>query len=160
MMRSPTAAYFGAEENVSKGPRRVYEVFVRATPERVWRGITVQVSAAASTAPQSTWQPGAPVTWTMADGTHVVEGQVLKVDQPRKLVHTLSARWSDAVRADRPSRVTWEITPMGEMSKLSLVHDDFDGETATYRDVAGWAWILSSLKSLLEIGEPLPAPQG
>jgi uncharacterized protein YndB with AHSA1/START domain/DNA-binding transcriptional ArsR family regulator len=151
------------EENVSRGPKRVYEVFIRATPERIWQAITdgsVTRRYFHGTTPRSTWQPGAPVTWTSADGTHVVEGQVLEVDAPRRLVHTWSARWSEDVRADRPSRVTWEITPMGDMSKLSLVHDDFDGETATYRDVAGWAWILSSLKSLLETGEPLPTPRG
>jgi hypothetical protein len=37
-----------------------------------------------------------------------------------------------------------------------LIHDDFDGETVTYRSISrGWAPILSSLKSLLETGEPL-----
>jgi len=53
---------------------------------------------------------------------------------------------------------TWEIEPMGEMCKLTLVHDGFPSETATYRDVGGgWPLVLSSLKSLLETGEPLPS---
>jgi hypothetical protein len=53
--------------------------------------------------------------------------------------------------------VTWEITPIDELCKLTVVHDEFGGETATYRRVAGgWPFILSSLKSYLETGEPLP----
>jgi hypothetical protein len=39
-----------------------------------------------------------------------------------------------------------------------VVHDEFEGETATYKGLAtgGWSWILSNLKSLLETGEPIP----
>lgn len=36
------------------------------------------------------------------------------------------------------------------------MHDGFEGETATYQSISqGWAPILSSMKSLLETGEPL-----
>jgi hypothetical protein len=71
---------------------------------------------------------------------------------------TFSAQWDPALAADRPSRLAFEITPMGATCKLRVVHDSFDAETATYRDVrGGWPWIVSGLKSLLETGEPLPA---
>ena len=57
--------------------------------------------------------------------------------------------------------MTWEIAPVGGLCNLTVVHDDFDGETATYRRVAsGWPFIMSSLKSYLEIGEPLPRRAG
>jgi hypothetical protein len=50
---------------------------------------------------------------------------------------------------------------MGETTLLRLTHDDFVGETATYLSISqGWAPILSSLKSLLETGEPLALAQG
>lgn len=53
------------------------------------------------------------------------------IDPPR-LVHSFSARWSDDVAADRPSRVTWDILPAGDDAcKLVLTHDDFGGATAT-----------------------------
>jgi activator of Hsp90 ATPase-like protein len=52
--------------------------------------------------------------------------------------------------------VTWEIEPRGGTCKLTLVHDDFDGETATYKSVGtGWNPVLSGLKTLLETGKPL-----
>jgi hypothetical protein len=57
---------------------------------------------------------------------------------------------------DRPSRVTWEIERRGDTCKLTLIHDDFDGETATYKSVGpGWNPVLSGLKTLLETGKPL-----
>jgi hypothetical protein len=60
------------------------------------------------------------------------------------------------MRDDPPSRVTWEIEPLGDTCKLTLLHDDFPSETRTFRSVGpGWPAILSSLKSLLETGEPL-----
>jgi uncharacterized protein YndB with AHSA1/START domain len=85
---------------------------------------------------------------------------VIEADPPNRLVHTWHALWDADVSADLPSRVTWEITGMhGGMTKLTVVHDDFDGETATYKQVGGgWSWVLSSLKTLLETGEGLPNP--
>ena len=45
---------------------------------------------------------------------------------------------------------------MGSACRLRMIHDGFDAETATYREVAGgWSPILSGLKTLLETGEPL-----
>ena len=55
---------------------------------------------------------------------------------------------------------SWEIEPMDEMCRLTLVHDEFPSETATFKSVGGgWPLVLSSLKSLLETGEPLRMPQ-
>ena len=80
---------------------------------------------------------------------------MVELDRPRRLVHTFQADWGDSAD-ERPSRVTWEIEPAGDVVKLTLTHDDFDGETATYRSVdRGWNPILSGLKTLLETGEPL-----
>ena len=61
---------------------------------------------------------------------------------------------------DPPSRVTYEIKAMGEMCELTLTHDQFGGETPTYRDVCGgWPVILNGLKTLLETGKGLPWPK-
>ncbi|HAJ47854.1 MAG TPA: GntR family transcriptional regulator, partial [Alphaproteobacteria bacterium] len=58
---------------------------------------------------------------------------------------------------DRPSKCTYEIVQaMPGVSKLTVVHEDFDGPTATYKSVAqGWMVILSGLKTLLETGKPM-----
>ena len=69
--------------------------------------------------------------------------------------------YDPATAVERPSRVSWEIEKQGEVCRLTLVHDDFDGETKTYREVEhGWADILSGLKTLIETGQPLHAGEG
>ena len=64
------------------------------------------------------------------------------------------------VAKDPPIRLTWEITPLGQVCKLVLTHDEFDGETATYRAVtSGVPAIMAGIKTLLETGAPLTIPQ-
>ena len=46
------------------------------------------------------------------------------------------------------------------MCKLSVTHDVTDApQTAGHVSKDGWQWVLSSLKSLLETGQPLPMRQ-
>jgi uncharacterized protein YndB with AHSA1/START domain/DNA-binding transcriptional ArsR family regulator len=148
-------------ESVS-GPKHVYEVYIRTTPEKLWQAITDPDFTRRyfyGTAVESSWQPGAPVVHRGEDGSLVLEGKVLEVDQPRRLVTTFVAVHDPEQAKERPSRVTWEILPLGEVCKLTLTHDDFDGETATYKSVGpGWNPILSGLKTLLETGVPLAIP--
>ncbi len=73
-----------------------------------------------------------------------------------RCVHTWKSNWGPEFENDRPSRVTWELTPMGATTLLRMTHDDFDGETVTYQSISqGWAPILNSLKSFIETGEAL-----
>lgn len=61
--------------------------------------------------------------------------------------------------AEEPaSRVTFELEQDGETVKLTLTHDDFIGpESKVLESVQhGWPAFMSSLKTLLETGEPLP----
>ncbi len=57
---------------------------------------------------------------------------------------------------DAPTRVTYEIHQQGDCCRLTLTHDEFEGETNTYKNTSGgWPGILSGLKTLLETGQPL-----
>ncbi len=61
---------------------------------------------------------------------------------------------------DEPTRVTYELEPVGNLVKLTLTHEGFDGETETYRMVReGWTPIFDGLKTLLETGQPLEFPK-
>jgi uncharacterized protein YndB with AHSA1/START domain len=144
-------------------PQHVYEVYIRTTPERLWQAITDPAVTEAyyfNSRIVSDWQPGSPFEMRQADGRLDIAGEVVEADPPRKLVHTFNLRW-DPENSDPPSRVTWEITPMGDTCKLSLVHDGFASETQTFREVGGgWPLILSSLKSLLETGDALRIGEG
>lgn len=73
------------------------------------------------------------------------------------LSYTFHMQISDQHRRDRPSRVTFDLQPMGGFVKLTLTHDDFESEKVTFETTRhGWPAIMSSLKSLLETGSPLP----
>ena len=139
-------------------PKHVYEVYIRTTPERLWQAITDPAMTSRyyfNSHIQSDFKPGSPLTMRKADGRLDIDGEILESDPPRKLVHTFNIRWLPDID-DPPSRVTWEITPMGDTCRLSLTHDGFASETRTYSEVGGgWSLILSSLKSLLETGDPL-----
>ena len=53
--------------------------------------------------------------------------------------------------------MTFDIEPLGELVKLTVVHDDFDAGSAVLDgNTQGWPRILSALKTLLETSDPLP----
>jgi uncharacterized protein YndB with AHSA1/START domain/DNA-binding transcriptional ArsR family regulator len=149
----------GEDDMSGTGPKHVYEVYIRTTPEKLWQAIidpafTRQYFHGQTVA--STWARGARYEHRASDGSLRIEGEIVEIDPPRRLVQTFSCPAKEETRADRASRVTWLIEPMGEACKLTLTHDDFDGETATFKSVgSGWVPILSGLKTLIETGEPL-----
>jgi uncharacterized protein YndB with AHSA1/START domain len=140
--------------------KHVYELYVRTTPEEVWDAITDPDRTERfwrGLRLESTWKPGAPVRW-VRDGTTSIHGEVLESDPPRRLVTTWNRVFTDGESED-PSRVTWEIEPMGAVSMVRLVHDDFHGLSRMY-EMAGRSWpiVLSSLKTMLESDEVLAVP--
>jgi uncharacterized protein YndB with AHSA1/START domain len=143
-------------------PHHVYEVYIRTTPDRLWRALTDGEWTRKyfyGTAVKSTWKAGAPISYHGADGKLMVEGKIVEADPPRRLVQTWRAVYDPETAKDRPSRVTWTIEAVGKICKLTVTHDDFDGETATFHAVSrGWNPVLSGLKTVLETGEPLELP--
>jgi uncharacterized protein YndB with AHSA1/START domain len=143
----------------SKGPKHVYEIYIRTTPEALWKAITDPAFTRDyffETSVESSWEPGTRYVHRSPSGELVIDGKVVEIDPPRRLVQTFSCPAKDETRGDRPSRVTWIIEPLGEACKLTLIHDDFDAETATFKSVGpGWNTVLSGLKTLIETGRPL-----
>jgi uncharacterized protein YndB with AHSA1/START domain len=140
---------------------KVYELYIRTTPERLWQAVTdpaVRAEYHFGTAAISTWEPGARIE-VIAPGMDGLlgEGEVLQADPPRRLVHTMVALWSDDVVAEGASRVTWEILPIEDSCRLLLTHDQMrDG--ANEQLYGGWPVILSGLKTWLETGTRLTTP--
>jgi uncharacterized protein YndB with AHSA1/START domain len=140
---------------------KVFEIYIRATPEDRWEAIV-------DTEIRSKYSFGARVTsdWTSGSrfemiapkvGTLLGEGENLKVDPPRRLAQSFVALWSDEVKGEGSSRVTWEIEPVGDSCRLTLTHDQLrDGANAEL--YGGWPMILSGLKTWLETGELLTTP--
>jgi uncharacterized protein YndB with AHSA1/START domain/DNA-binding transcriptional ArsR family regulator len=152
----------GARMAVSEVPAHVYVVFIQTTPERIWDALTQSAFTEqyyfASTV-ESEWTDGADYEY-LIQGQQAITGKVLEAVPPSRLSMTFDAQWDEHVAPDPPSRITWEIEAVGdELCKLTVVHDGFESETATYGQVAGgMPLILSGLKTLLETGTPLPMP--
>ncbi|MEU6247184.1 SRPBCC family protein [Glycomyces sp. NPDC047010] len=150
----------------------VYVTYVKAAPEQVWRALTEPEYTTRywGVAFATDWTPGSPMTWDENGATTFAPGQeVLESDRPRRLAytwHTFTPEWAERVgvtadvlaklAAEPRSKVRFELEPAGGAVKLTVTHDGFP-DPSTARDMVseGWPMLLSSLKSLLETGEPI-----
>jgi uncharacterized protein YndB with AHSA1/START domain/DNA-binding transcriptional ArsR family regulator len=148
---------------VAAPPAHVHTTFIRATPEAIWRALTESDFTRRyyyGSTVESAWTPGSPVSYRIGDEL-AIEGTILEADPPRRLVMTFHATWDADVAADDPTRMAFEIDESGPgVSRLTVVHDGFTAQNATYRQVGGgWPFIAAGLKTLLETGEPLSPPR-
>ena len=138
---------------------KVFEIYIKTTPERLWRAITdpeMRRKYTFGAVVTSDWTPGSRYEGRGL-GTPIFEEENLEVDPPRRLVQTFRAIWGDEVKAEGTSRVTWEIEPIGDSCRLTVTHDQLR-EGANPQLYGGWPMILSGLKTLLETGELLTTP--
>jgi uncharacterized protein YndB with AHSA1/START domain/DNA-binding transcriptional ArsR family regulator len=147
------------EPSTEAPPAAVFTVFIKTTPDQLWRAITESEFTTRyyyRSAVESDWKPGSAYRYHI-DGEEQITGTVIEADPPRRLVQTFDARWDEDVAADAPTRLSWEIDEAGPgMCKLTVVHDGFASRSATYESVSGgMPYILSGLKTLLETGQPL-----
>ncbi len=140
---------------------KVFEIYIKTTPERLWEAITnpeLRAKYNFGAAIVSDWKPGSKYQMGARDGSVLLgEGELLEVDPPRRLVQTMVALWSDEVKNEGPSRITWEIEPVGDSCRLTVIHDQLR-EGANNQLYGGWPMLLSGLKTLLETGELLTTP--
>jgi len=140
---------------------KVFEIYIKTTPERLWEAITDSEMRSKYTfgvGVASDWTPGSRYEAVHPQGpTPISEGENLEVDPPRRLVQSMRALWSDDVKREGTSRVTWEIEPVGDSCRLTVTHDQLN-EDANDELYGGWPMILSGLKTLLETGELLTTP--
>jgi uncharacterized protein YndB with AHSA1/START domain len=104
----------------------------------------------------SDWQVGSSWEHQRTDGTRTADvvGTVVESSAPARLVSTWAG--PDEERADGPSRVTFDIEPYGEIVRLTVTHENLADEAERDASAAGWAAVLSNLKSLIETGHILP----
>jgi uncharacterized protein YndB with AHSA1/START domain len=99
-----------------------------------------------------------------------VDGEVLEVDPPKKLVMTWRMLMDEQMASQGFTRLTYEIEEgKAGVSKLTLVHELegaptlallLSGGLEDQGAGGGWAWVLSDLKSLLETGSQMDAQDG
>ena len=151
-------------------PEFVYATYIRTTPEKLWDALT------SGELSQQYWmgfhieleqRPGGAIHIYPPKGSkHTCgdhEGKVLECEPNRKLVYTWNQNDTPEVAAKRngPSRVTYEITPMGDQVRFRLIHENLLPEDTEKNPNAqrginnGWPAVISSLKSLLETGQAI-----
>ncbi len=140
---------------------KVFEIYIRTTPERLWEAITdgdIRSKYHFGNRVSSDWTPGSRYELTNpgVEGP-LVAGENIEVDPPRRLVQTMVALWGDDVKAEGTSRVTWEIEPVGDSCRLLVTHDQLP-EGANEQIYGGWPMVLSGLKTWLETGSLLTTP--
>jgi len=154
---------------------QVYRVYIKATPQAIWDAITSPEwterygyggrgefdlragGAYRGLTNQAMRSMGAPDIG--------VEGEVIEVDPPRRLVQTFRMVMDERMAAEGFTKLTYEIEEgKGGVSKLTVIHDLegapvlsvlMSGGMEDQGAGGGWNWILSGLKTLLETGAPL-----
>lgn len=143
-----------------RGSMTVFEIYIKTTPERLWEAITdgeLRKRYSFGVGTESRWTEGSEYRSGVPGVIDIASGENLEVDPPRRLVQSFTALWSEDVKREGTSRVTWEIEPVGSSCRLSVTHDQLR-EGANNELFGGWPMILSGLKTLLETGEDLDTP--
>ncbi len=155
------AGLSGLKSRLESSMEKVFEIYIRTTPERLWEAITdpeIRAKYNFGARQRTDWAPGSRYElWAPAADMVLGEGENLEVDPPRRLVQTMVALWSDEVRSEGTSRVTWEIEQVADSCRLTVTHDQLR-EGANNELYGGWPMILSGLKTWLETGELLTTP--
>jgi uncharacterized protein YndB with AHSA1/START domain len=147
---------------LEKTMEKVFEIYIRTTPERIWQAITdpeIRAKYNFGAGISADWTPGGYFEMGHPQaGILLGKGVNVEVDPPRRLVQTMTALWGDDVKAEGETRITWEIEPIADDScRLTVTHDQLR-EGANDQLYGGWPMILSGLKTWLETGELLTTP--
>ena len=140
-------------------PWRVFEIYIKTTPERLWQAITdpeMRAKYNFGVEVHSDWAPGSRYLASVPGaGIEITEGENLEVDPPHRLVQTFRALWSEDVKAAGFSRVTWEITPVGDSCRHVMVHDRLSVDAMPELHAVR---LVSGLKMLLDRTGEFSAP--
>jgi uncharacterized protein YndB with AHSA1/START domain len=132
--------------------RFVYEVMIRAAPDRIWQALTQgewTKNYFYNTEIRGTIATGSDYVYYNADGTVAANGRIIEAVPPRKLMMTFLMHWDPRALAEGPGRLTWEIAPEGEECRLTVTHEDV-GEAGYENTAGGLPHICAALKQLLE----------
>jgi uncharacterized protein YndB with AHSA1/START domain len=155
------SALTGLKRRLEATMEKVFEIYIKTTPDRLWEAITnpeLRRQYSFGVGVISGWTAGSRYEAIHSSAANpIFEGENLEVEPPRRLVQSFRALWSDDARREGTSRVTWEIEPIGDSCKLTVIHDQLR-EKANPGLYGGWPQILSGLKTLLETGGLLTTP--
>ena len=133
-------------------------IYIGSTPEKVWKALTdpnITERYWGGTRIESDWKVGSKVFYRR-EGKVMDEHELLTCEPPLWFSHTFHPLFGEFA-SESPSRVSFEIAAGGPVVRLTMTHNQFPEGSAVYRACSGaWPMLLSSLKTLLETGNPLP----
>ena len=142
----------------------VYVTYIRTTPKKLWDALTspeFQKKYWFNMHQESSWKAGSPWKMVFEDGRVADAGEILESDPPRRLVIKWRNEFRPELTAEGWSRCVYDIEQDGETVKLMVTHSIEKEKAKLIEAVSGgWPKILSSLKTYLETGTPLPRPVG
>jgi uncharacterized protein YndB with AHSA1/START domain/DNA-binding transcriptional ArsR family regulator len=161
------------EDTPVEKPSFVYTTYIQTTPERLWQALTEPAFTERYWAMtfDGDWTPGSALTWRMRGLTIADPEQIVVASEPYRRLsytwHTFTREWAesldltddarDRLTAEPRSKVTFEIEPLGEQVKLTVIHDDLEPGGLTGSLISeGWPRVMANLKTLLETGSTLP----
>src|SRR4051794_12459890 len=161
------------EEGPMDRPSFVYTTYIRTTPEQLWQALTDPAFTRRywNASFQTDWKPGSTMTWDLGGITVADPEQVVLESEPYRRLsftwHTFSPELNDSlelceevrrrIAAEGRSTATFELEPVGDAVKLTVIHDGLDPDGIVKSLIGdGWPRVLSRLKTLLETGETLP----
>jgi DNA-binding transcriptional ArsR family regulator len=161
------------EDTPMSKPTFVYTTYIQTTPEQLWQALTEPAFTERywGIVFDSDWESGSSMTWHQRGCTIADPEQIVLESEPfRRLSytwHTFTPELADALAfsddtrerlaVEPRSKVTFEIEPLGEQVRLTVVHDDLEPGGLTGSMISGgWPRVLANLKTLLETGDTLP----
>jgi len=138
----------------------VYVTYISTSPKKLWNALIDSEMTRKYWQHEnaSDWKPGSKWAHLRFDKerTPDIVGKVVESSPPKRLVLTWAFP-ADEARALKHSRVTIEIEPYRKVVRLTVTHDRLEpGSEMLEGIMEGWPKVLSSLKTLMETGKPLP----
>ncbi len=142
-------------------PKTVYVTYIDSTPEKVWQALTDPAFTrqyffgfAVDVEPKQ----GGAFRLLHPDGRTHVRGEVVEWSPPRRFVSTWLVEGMKEFGELPECLVSYDIEPSGDAVKLTMMESHSWDVPATILagGQTGWPKILSSLKSVLEPGKPVP----
>ena len=138
----------------------VYVSYIRTTPQRLWDALTepeFQRQYWYGMHQDCDWKAGSSWAMVFSDGRVADSGEIVESDPPRRAVIKWRNEFRPELTAEGWSRCTYEIEPDGEICRLTILHEiEVENSKLLEAVSGGWPRIVSSLKSILEGGEPMP----
>lgn len=137
----------------------IYVIYIRTTPEKLFEALTKPEFTKQywfGIIQETDWKPGSAWSLKFPDGRIADSGEVLEYDPPRRLVLKWRNEFKPELKEEGYSRCVMELEPQRDTVKLTVTHTMERENAKLIQAVSGgWPHILSSLKSLLEVGRPL-----